>query len=200
MIYDKRIFTKNDLFRNLKKICMLFAALAVFAWGAPYGSATTYDGPTGWKTEANGYTHRIGTPPAEAINPAEAAIGGVVVGSSEDYVRGIYGEPDKIEYLGDTPFGYAKRWKYGKTFTVSFSGGGYVFDVTTTGNNGLKTPAGFTVGSDIADLIDYFGQTSVYQTEKDFHRVYKLFYGDSCGMNIQTHKGKITKISCYENP
>ena len=186
---------------GIRKTCISLLTLVVFFVLPSYGDTAPYKGEVaGWKTEASGYTHRIGTPPAYPINPAEAAIGGVSVGSAKEYVRRIYGNPDRVEPLGETPFGAATRWTYGKTFIISFSGGGYVFDVESTANNGLKTPAGFTVGSDIHSAIDYFGLISVYQTEANFHRVYKLFYGDSCGMTFETHKGKITKIYCYTNP
>lgn len=64
----------------------------------------------------------------------------------------------------------------------------------TTGNNGLKTPAGFTVGMNIADVIRLYGAG---RNDDD-----SVGYGADWWKNIAfKHKdGKITEICIYPTP
>ena len=86
---------------------------------------------------------------ASAID--ECALGGITMGVSKDAVRNIYGEPTKKKLKG------VEEWIYGDSFSIKFSEG-YVTSITTDENNGIKMPAGFTVGSDAKGLVKYFGQ------------------------------------------
>lgn len=95
----------------------------------------------------------------------EIAIGGIDTLASEEYVRSVYGEPDEITY---EPWQHAqpnnrKTFRYGDSFFITFDADdGRAWRITTTGNNGLATPAGFTVGSDISSVIRRYGKTYTY--------------------------------------
>ena len=64
-------------------------------------------------------------------------------------MRSVYGEPDEITY---EPWQRAqphnqKTFRYGDSFFIVFDADdGRAWRITTTGNNGLATPAGFAVG------------------------------------------------------
>ena len=91
----------------------------------------------------------------------EIAIGGIDTLASEEYVRSVYGEPDEITY---EPWQRAqphnqKTFRYGDSFFIVFDADdGRAWRITTTGNNGLATPAGFANG-----VGHFFGHTALRQ-------------------------------------
>lgn len=91
------------------------------------------------------------------IPQSDLAIGGITTGVSESYVKKIYGEPNDITYDSDGyRDGSVKKFNYGNSFFISFSKYG-AFQIESTANNGLKTPAGFTVGDPISKVKQYYG-------------------------------------------
>ncbi len=97
------------------------------------------------------------TPPKE-IPESDIAIGGITLGASVDYVRSIYGAPDSITDInngkGSEPL---TLFRYGDSFFVYLNQhSGRVAKVESTGNNGLKTPAGFAVGMKISDVARHY--------------------------------------------
>ena len=131
------------------------------------------------------------------IDAAEAAIGGVQIGSKREYIRDIYGEPTRIE-KGTSVFGDYEYWYYGDSFKIYLMYGAYY--VESNADNGLKTPAGFTVGQYIQPVIDYFGSDTM---KKSIHKgvtTYSFYVQAYKGIGIQTdRRGKITKIYCWED-
>ena len=95
----------------------------------------------------------------------EIAIGGIDTLAPEAYVRSVYGEPDEITYensRGAYP-NSRKIFRYGDSFFIMFDAkDGRAWSIKSTGNNGLATPAGFAVGSDISDVIRRYGKTYMY--------------------------------------
>lgn len=97
------------------------------------------------------------------IPKSEVALGGLQVGATEDRVRSIYGEPDDVEYDG-IPMGGIhpvpiKTLKYGKGFEITLierQGSYTLLYLNVTANNGIKTPAGFTVGSNFSDVKKHY--------------------------------------------
>lgn len=120
----------------------------------------------------------------------DIAIGGITINASEDYVRSVYGEPDEItyqNYRGPEPE-HTKTFRYGNSFFITFDADrNTVHTIKTTGNNGLVTPAGFTVGSKISDVKKYYGETSSSDGGKHLVYTYKWvitmsFTADSKGI------------------
>lgn len=93
---------------------------------------------------------------SKVIGEDRAAIGGITIGSKVDYVRSIYGEPDKIIESLD---GRAVEWYYGETFQIRFVEERAVF-VCSSANNGLNTPDNVGVGMKSRLVKKVFGRPS----------------------------------------
>ena len=135
------------------------------------------------------------------INPAEAAIGGVQIGATQDYVRRIYGEPTKVRDLSTKgPFGHSVEWTYGDSFRITF-GDGHAYNIETYGNNGIKTPAGFAFGQNISRVIAYFGEDKVQRVENGGKITYRFSCAFWYGISFETdRRGDIARIYCWEAP
>lgn len=90
----------------------------------------------------------------KVLDVDRAALGGIAIGSEVDYVRSIYGEPDKIL---DGLDGRSIEWYYGDTFQIRFVEGRAVF-VCSSGNNGLNTPDNVGVGMKSRLVKKVFGR------------------------------------------
>ena len=136
------------------------------------------------------------------IPVADIAIGGINLGTTESYVRSIYGEPDEISYDSNRLRAGSinrKTFRYGSTFFVVFNIDHHpkestVWEVKSTGNNGLKTPVGFTVGMNLSDVRKYYGQGRGDENH--------LAYNANWWHNIMftAKNGKITEIRIYTTP
>ena len=140
------------------------------------------------------------SPRYDNISKTDIAIGGITLGATESYVREIYGEPDEIYYESNErragPIN-RKTFRYGTSFFVVFdtdNNNNSVWEVKSTGNNGIKTPAGFTVGMNLSDVREYYGQG-----RGDDNR---LSYSADWWYNIvfTAKNGKITEIWIYPTP
>lgn len=129
---------------------------------------------------------------------ADIAIGSITLGVDESYVRRIYGNPNNISYTSDSrragPIN-TKTFTYGTTFFIVFDAdSNTVWEVKSTGNNGLKTPVGFTVGMNLSDVSDYYGKGRGDENHlaysANWHNI--MFTGNS--------NGKITEIRIYATP
>ena len=82
------------------------------------------------------------------------SIGGVSTSSKEEYVKNIYGEPDRI--VSDD-YGHVGYY-YGDFFIKFYEPAmGRAFEITTAGDNGLVTERGLSVGSDESLIIQLYG-------------------------------------------
>ena len=135
----------------------------------------------------------------DEIPKADIAIGGITLGTDESYVRKVYGNPDKITHTDDRrragPI-KTKTFTYGTTFIIVFNEeNNKVWEVKSTGNNGLKTPSGFTVGMKLADVYNHYGPG--YDGDNS------LGYSSNWWMRIKfkgDKSGKITEIHIYAIP
>jgi uncharacterized protein YbbC (DUF1343 family) len=84
----------------------------------------------------------------------DMAIGGITVGSNDNYVRKIYGAPTHIK---TTRVGC--EYYYNSSLSIQFikSDEYKVTSVISKDSNGLKTPQGITVGSSFDDLLNSYG-------------------------------------------
>ena len=143
-------------------------------------------------------------PGTGSIPMSEIALGGIQLGATEERIRSIYGAPSDIEYsYGE--FGHEKTLKYGTTLKFVL-GEGNVVSITTTGNNGIKTPSGFTVGSRFSDVINYYNRIGtpdpysgkIGDVSKNMARYYHEWYINLV-FNANSN-GKVTSISIVSVP
>lgn len=138
-------------------------------------------------TASSGYCASF---PKIAFN--RVAIGGIQPFATKNYVRSIYGEPNKIIDRRDPKLHRDgdpdEDWVYGDTLIISFAQD-TVFCIISSGPNGLKTPDGIAVGDSEAKLISAYGRKwklgywfkSDYDTNFTFHvkngKVSRIFAG-----------------------
>ncbi len=89
---------------------------------------------------------------AKILNADQAAIGGITIGSNENYIKSIYGEPNNIFKRE----GNAQSWFYGDSFIIDFVDG-KVSSIISSGANGLSTPDGISVGMTKKSLKTKYG-------------------------------------------
>ena len=133
-------------------------------------------------------------------------IGGVQIGSSEEYVKSIYGEPARIDYdrnlngtnnQGSTAYTYI----YGGSFKILFCGNNtipmQVGEIISTANNGIKTEAGLSVGDNESRIKALYGteNLNIYH-DKDgvIKYVYTIGKGFGMGFTVFARHGKIIKM------
>lgn len=91
---------------------------------------------------------------SKVFNSDKAAIGGISTGSSTDYIKSIYGDPNKIKVNESNP--KAETWYYGDSFQIDFVDG-IASSVISSGANGLSTPDGITVGMKKSKMTSKYG-------------------------------------------
>lgn len=106
----------------------------------------------------------------QAASNNEFALGGITLGMSKNAVKNIYGEPKQLEDKNNRDI-----CMYGDSFVLHFFDG-YVTSMEIDDNNGVKMPAGFTVGSDLRELVKYFGQN--YGLSPDYREYDDMYYAD----------------------
>ena len=110
-----------------------------------------------------------------SVPTSELSIGGIGIGSSGNYVRSVYGNPDNIKL-----YDWGESWTYGSFELVLEKNA--VLSLRSTGNNGLATPAGLAVGMKYSDAYNLYGkadsqgnaQTEIVRHPKgcDYHYIY----------------------------
>lgn len=129
---------------------------------------------------------------AKVLNVDQAAIGGISVGSSTEYIKGIYGEPNSIRVDEESQGTDSQTWYYGDTFHIDFVNG-MVYGVVTSGNNGLATPAGVTVGMKKKAMKSKYGNPQ--NTEKYGNRAIYTYQTDGdVSMMFIVRDGIISEI------
>ena len=126
----------------------------------------------------------------EARIPIEdAALGGIVIGNHIDYVKQIYGEPKEVKREGERDNNGVPRfasYSYGPTFSVHTIDGPLVSTIVTTGNNGIKTSKGISVGMPFSSAVKVYGKPDFAQKGKSF-----TFH------HYQTYSNTLTRLSFY---
>ena len=121
------------------------------------------------------------------IDKSRIAIGGIQPGNTPNYVKSIYGNPDKIE-ARYVPNGGGARipknstiytWYYGNSFEIEILNNEIVLDAISKDNNGLKTPDGITVGMRSNVLYEKYGIPDELETIEKENATYFSYYGRS---------------------
>ena len=139
-----------------------------------------------------------------SVPESELYIGGIGNPMTSEEVRDIYGDPYQLITSGNKHAlwkGDVKSYAYGeeKTFKVTFADD-KVIHVMTTANNGLRTPVGIGVKSEVADVLEAYGQPDNIINETRW--VYNVEGKDSIGMIItvdkETSKVKEIRVGAFD--
>lgn len=138
--------------------------------------------------------------PWKEIPEEDIAVGGINLGTTRDYVQSVYGEPDNIERKNlnyGSEIIHLEINRYGTSFFVTYDlDTNRVVEVKSTGNNGLKVPAGFAVGDNISDVRKYYNGAGFSRKKNEQH------YTADWYLNLHFEadsKGKIKEIIASAN-
>lgn len=108
------------------------------------------------------------------VSVDEIALGGLVLGMTQDDVAAIYGQPDAvIDHGMNMEKGVpCSTWKYGDSLSL-YLANGYVDSVDTNANNGIQTPAGIHVGSPVSDVWKAYGEPWMQRGESCWYHASK---------------------------
>ena len=130
------------------------------------------------------------------IEADRAALGGITVGSSANYIKSICGEPKEIK----TDYDKSKNltfvtWYYGDTFQIRFVNE-TVASLTSSGNNGLTTPDGVGVGMKKSVMRSTYGKPA--QVDKYNSRaIYSYNVDNRFNMLFLVRNGIISEIRIF---
>ena len=140
----------------------------------------------------------------KSIDEAEINIGGIGIGTSLDYVEEIYGPPTKKEsfknYMGTgVVYNYKDLFLISALYTKRNTT--YVDSIICREGN-LKTPSGFAVGTDYADVLKKYGKVPPLPADHvtNYKKEYQ-YYQYPCGalgmIFVVDSKNIIQEIRCY---
>ena len=125
---------------------------------------------------------------AKTFGSEHAAIGGIATGANVDYIKSVYGEPNKIKSNGNN----SSTWYYGDTFMITIINDVAV-SIITSGNNGLLTPDGIGVGMKKSSITSKYGKAQ--SIEKYGNRAIYIYEVDGGSqMYFIIKNGMITEI------
>lgn len=138
-----------------------------------------------------------------AMPISEMSLGGVTLGMSRQAVKNIYGDPAKISCrttATEIPI-EVEDWLYGENFEISFVKDSVIF-ISTSGNNGIKTPSGLTYGAQQFDVRRYYGQTYndyPYECSDEgiHHMIYFIGHPVQGAIDFGCKGGKVSFIHIY---
>lgn len=138
---------------------------------------------------------------AEArIDGARMALGGVTVGSTEDYLRATYGPPKAVSRtLSPARDAYVKEYNYGDSFyaAVLEDTHAVLWLMTMDRHNNVATPDGIRVGSKMEEVIRAYGEPDLRQIDGDSD--YLWYFAENGGEDrlvIRISYGEVTAITC----
>lgn len=111
----------------------------------------------------------LGTMNVSEANPlpnSEASLGGITLGGSMAYVKGIYGSPSESTWVTDTFGNRVLSHRYGNGFYILeslYGGKSYINELISDRRNGVATPMGITVGISKNTVLGVYGDTPYKQ-------------------------------------
>lgn len=124
------------------------------------------------------------------LEPSQLVLGYISVESTPLEILNAYGQPSRIEN---------GKWFYGQDFFIQFIGrdNTSINEVTTTGNNGIKTSSGVGVGMPENILPQIYGNPSSKKTVGVENKYWYYGYGRYNWVYLQfiCQNGVIKKIS-----
>ena len=132
---------------------------------------------------------------AKNINSDRAAIGGIAIGSSTDYTKSIYGDPNKIKKTEDGQ--NIETWYYGETFQIEFIDG-LAVSIISSGANGLSTPDEISVGMKKDNMKSKYGKPNHSDKYKD-RAIYTYSVAGDVEMTFIVNNSVISEIRILKN-
>ncbi len=135
---------------------------------------------------------------ANPLPTSEMNLNGIRPGTSMDYIKGIYGEPQLLRSnSGEKTYSYGgtlflRTIQYGNSHeSVTF--------VESTANNGFSTPAGVTVGMKVSELFDLYGpeELQVNSNSETFYHYTRRESGSGITMLIFVTGNRISAIRIF---
>ena len=139
-----------------------------------------------------------------SIPESELYIGGIGSPMTSGEVRDIYGDPYQLLASGNNHAlwkGDVKSYAYGeqKSFKITFVDD-KVIHVMTTANNGLRTPAGIGVKTEMTDVLENYGEPDDIVDETRWF--YHIEENEAIGMVItfdkETNKVKEIRVGNFD--
>lgn len=106
---------------------------------------------------------------ASAMSYGEMYLGGLTIGSTDDEMKRMYGEPVSAERNVQRGIDYTYKGVY-----IHWTGLG-IQEITVRENNGWKTPSGLAVGDNISKALDLCGNPDYVQSG-NFKTAYCYFH------------------------
>lgn len=138
--------------------------------------------------------------PVGDIPKEDIAIGGISFGSTMEYVRSIYGEPDEIYRKNGKEYEPQSliQWVYGDSFSITFDANdNRAYQIKSTGRNGLEIPIGVAVGGNIFTVSNYYGEDNSYFVCDDKEYTLRLRSNNIYMMIKASRDAEITSIYIY---
>lgn len=99
---------------------------------------------------------------ANPLPDSEASLGGITLGGSMEYVKGIYGSPSESTWVTDTFGNRVLSHRYGNGFYILeslYGGKSYINELLSDRRNGVATPMGITVGISKNTVLGVYGDS-----------------------------------------
>ena len=132
--------------------------------------------------------------PKGTLTKEQLSLGYFSTGANPKDVTQVYGQPDRIDERN------GMTYYYGQSLIFKFMGEGdsWLYDITTTDNNGVKTADGIEVGMMVSKLYDIYGTPNFTRKDKDATRYW--YYWEKSNFvyfTFTVKNGKIIQISLH---
>ena len=125
------------------------------------------------------------------IATEEIALGGIPAGGSFEYMKSVYGEPER-----NTEKGSHYQYRYGDSVFL-FVLGDKVMSIKVTADNGFATPAGIAVGMNISDAVKAYGNPDFSAKNPKNPNASEMMYHFSHLAGTHYSRGKLVKDEDY---
>lgn len=135
-----------------------------------------------------------------ALPDSEFAIGGLTLGSTEEQVQSVYGEPNSREVSALGAPGHERydivTYKYGDSVMIIFYQG-HLTSLIVSRANGWTTPSGIGIGTSLSDLLDMYGKPSwMYNNNTLYH--YGIRDASYIGLGFKVKNNKVIELRLIE--
>ena len=136
---------------------------------------------------------------AARVPDSAIAMGGISIGSTEDYLRSTYGSPKSMSRTWYAPRKqYVREYNYGDSFFLSvLEKSGTVFRMQSLKkHNNIRTAGGITIGSALQDVLRVYGYPDLRQIDGESD--YYWYFGSGAKGNLvfEISYGKVQGITC----
>ena len=134
-----------------------------------------------------------------ALPDSEFAIGGLTLGSTEEQVQSVYGEPNsrRVSEVGIPGSGqYDVRYTYGDSVTIIFHEG-HLTSLIVTRANGWTTPSGIGIGTSLSALLNTYGKPTRTSGKNTLYH-YGWHDVSYAGLGFEIKNNKVVELRLIE--